>query len=110
MFKCVWCVLLFMCNDPYDEFRDESGRFIKGNPGGSGRPRGSYSWLSGEELVRKYPWLLVSVPSPCPECGCGEFRYSIQFDAGKEFSVRCKCNGCNECRVYNSYSDKWGSI
>jgi len=106
-FLCVGVGLLVVMSDVYSEYRDSCGRFTVGNPG---RPRGSYTWLSGEEFCVCYPFLSIVAPSPCVMCGGVSFRFNVRFDSKSSYSVCCRCNHCNHRRWYKPYSDSWDSI
>lgn len=90
--------------------RDVRGRFVKGWKGGPGRPKGTYTWLSGDEFKERYGFLNIVVPSPCTECGGIGFRFNLRLGGKNSYIVRCKCNHCNAEGSYRPYRDSWTSI
>lgn len=93
-----------MCSDPYEEYRDELGRFIEGNPG---RQKGTYEWLSHKEFNKKYDFLLVKMPDICPDCGFNEYRFNIRWDNNKTYLLCARCNRCNQRRWYSPFNETW---
>ena len=93
--------------DKYKMFRDKLGRFTKGNPGSSGRPKGTYVWLFAKEFKEKYSFLNIVTPNACPDCGGKEYRFNVRWDNKRAYTVRCRCNKCNRMRWYKQYQNSW---
>ena len=102
--------------DPYADFRDNKGRFKKGNPGGTGGLRegagrfyGSFTWLNEWEFREKHRFLIVSYPNSCPQCKLNDYRFDLRMDAKNTHIIRCKCNSCNYERQYLPFSKAWST-
>lgn len=83
--------------DPYADFRDNKGRFEKGNPGGPGRPR---KWYYEDEIIKEWK-ILIEKPPRCI-CGCRKYRYQL-----KDSVLYCLCDCCSEEYVFDAYQNQW---
>jgi len=83
--------------DPHADFRDDKGRFKKGNPGGPGRPQ---EWANGDKVAKEWG-ILIEKP---PRCYCGGRAYRFKI---KDSVVYALCNHCNEEYVFDAYQEQW---
>lgn len=95
-------------NDPYKGYRDDKGRFIKGNPGGPGRQKEAHSWLTEIKFRDKHPFLLIPHPGRCPQCKHKDYLFQLRLDSTQLFIVRCRCQNCGSERYYSPFNETWG--